>query len=279
MTKLLIYREDLKILVQEKANELTLPNTDLTNHEDIRLFALKNLGFSIRSFGQRHKDILIARRIFGDQKEGLKWVGLEEASKLIGMKEEIIKTWIDKDIEYSTKKQLELIKKVFDEFKKQKIDIFMWGGWAIDFLVGHVTRLHIDIDTLVWKKDKEKVEKIMGNLGFSMQDKIRKFQNEYEGFQFDTDFVEPYNSDFISSRSPQTKGLKWSKETFYEAFEAKMGDVQVTVINPKSLYSSLEYKLKFYKRKIGETSGPVEKTKQDLETLKNLKLYFPTQKS
>jgi len=267
MTKLLIYREDSKVVVINKEISWILPVVDSTEVEEIKHIALEQLGFSIHTFGNKHGNILMARRVFGDQKEGTKWFSLEEASQLVGVSEAKLKKWVDEDIAYSTKRQLELIQKVFGEFDKEKVNIFLWGGWAVDFLVGHITRPHVDIDTLVWKKDKEKIRKIMENLGFSVQDKIRKFQNSYDGFQFDIDFVEPLGDEFISSQSPQTKGLKWSKDTFSKTVDAKLNGVQVRVINQKSLYSFTQSKIKYYTRKIGQASGPVEKTKQDLLTL------------
>ncbi|MEX0616687.1 MAG: hypothetical protein WD231_02605 [Candidatus Woykebacteria bacterium] len=269
MTKLLIYREDLKILLKTDG-EGSLPSLDSDTPENLGGYTSENLGFSIRSFGQKHADILIAQRVFGNQKEGTGWFGIKRASKSTGLKETDIREWVDNDIDYSTRKQLGLIKKVFAEFKNEAVEIFLWGGWAVDFLAGTVTRPHIDTDTLVWKKDKEKVQKIMSRLGFTTKDKIRKFQNGFEEFQFDNDFVESYGDKFISSVSPQTSGIVWSKETFLEPVEAKLDNIHATVINPKSLYSFLEQKIKSYKRKVGKTSGPVEKTQKDLEVLKKV---------
>lgn len=155
---------------------------------------------------------------------------------------------------------------MFSKFDTENLEIYLGGGWAIDFIVGRVLRPHVDIDTFIWKKDKEKVRKVMKQLGFSVRDKESKFQNSRDGFQFDNDLVESLNGGFVSGRSLNHEGIKWSKEAFEKSVTAKLEDVVVKVINPKPLYEFLQLKLDYYLEH-GKSSGPVGKTKQDLEAL------------
>ncbi|NQX62193.1 nucleotidyltransferase domain-containing protein [Paenibacillus qinlingensis] len=37
----------------------------------------------------------------------------------------------------------------------------MRGGWAIDFLLGRVTRLHKDLDLVTWVRHREELEQVL----------------------------------------------------------------------------------------------------------------------
>ncbi|WP_282940165.1 hypothetical protein [Paenibacillus sp. RC67] len=40
------------------------------------------------------------------------------------------------------------------------------GGWAIDFLLGRITRPHDDIDLVAWVRHREKIERSLIDAGF-----------------------------------------------------------------------------------------------------------------
>ena len=159
-----------------------------------------------------------------------------------------------------------MIEKVLKAFEKEELEIYLCGGWAVDFLAGVVSRPHVDIDTLIWKKDKEKISEIMKKLGFLVKDKERKFQNSLDGFQFDMDFVEQLDNGFVSGKSSNHGGINWPKETFEKPITGRLGDLEARVINPKSLYEFLKFKLA-NKLKQSRGSGPVDKTRQDILAL------------
>lgn len=267
MSRLLIYREDLKVSLIKQNGNWTPPTPPSNNLEELKRKVQGLLGFTIETNEKRYGDILLARRVFGNIKDNVRWVDLEETAYAFDKTSTEIKTWIEEDMAFTAKKQLDLIKDVFGAFGNEGLEIYLCGGWAIDFFVERVLRPHVDIDTLVWKRDKEKVAKVMKQLGFSVKDKERKFQNSRDGFQFDNDFVESLNDGFVSGRSLDHEGIKWPKETFEKSVTAKLENVVVTVINPKPLYEFLKLKLDSY-LKHSKSSGPVEKTKQDLAELK-----------
>lgn len=267
MARLLIYREDLKVILIKQNGKWILPNLSFTSQTKLKHQIKELLGFSIETSGKKHAGTILARRVFGGIKDNVRWVDLEEASQVFEKSSSELKKWVNDDIAFSTKKQLDSIEEVFNKFDTENLEIYLCGGWAIDFLVGRVLRPHVDIDTFVWKKDKEKVRRVMKQLGFSVKDKERKFQNSRDGFQFDNDFVEALNDSFVSGRTARRKGIKWPKETFKELEETKLNSVHVKVIDPRVLYSFLKTKLE-YNLKIGGSSGPVGKTKQDLTELK-----------
>lgn len=265
MSRLLIYREDLKVSLIKQNGDWVPPTLIPDDQVELNRKVQELLGFAVVTNEKRHNDILLVRRVFGDVKDNVRWANLEEAADAFEKTSTEVKAWIEEDIAFSAKKQLGLIKDVFSAFSKEGLEIYLCGGWAIDFLVGKVLRPHVDIDTLVWKRDKERVARVMRQLGYLVEDKERKFQNSLDGFQFDNDFIEKLNGGFISGRSLTNEGIKWPKETFEKSVTAKLEDVAVKVINPKPLYKFL--KLDYY-LKHSESSGPVGKTKQDLAELK-----------
>ncbi|MFD1176501.1 nucleotidyltransferase domain-containing protein [Paenibacillus puldeungensis] len=42
----------------------------------------------------------------------------------------------------------------------------MRGGWAIDFLLGKVTRPHDDIDLITWIQNREQLECALAEAGY-----------------------------------------------------------------------------------------------------------------
>jgi hypothetical protein len=53
--------------------------------------------------------------------------------------------------------QLAAIRHLAGLFERDRIDYWLFGGWAVDFHVGHVTREHADIDIAVWQADLEAI--------------------------------------------------------------------------------------------------------------------------
>ena len=49
--------------------------------------------------------------------------------------------------------QFDILTQIEDLLRLAGIDFWLRGGWAIDFLFGHITRSHSDIDLVAWKHD------------------------------------------------------------------------------------------------------------------------------
>jgi hypothetical protein len=49
--------------------------------------------------------------------------------------------------------QLAALSRIHDLFERQGIAYWLFGGWAVDFHVGAVTRAHDDLDVAVWRRD------------------------------------------------------------------------------------------------------------------------------
>lgn len=64
-------------------------------------------------------------------------------------------------IEKQASLQLSALAEVSESLQKTNIDYWLFGGWAVDFYVGSITRLHDDIDLAVWLVDVPQIEKLL----------------------------------------------------------------------------------------------------------------------
>jgi hypothetical protein len=54
-------------------------------------------------------------------------------------------------------RQLAALARVVESFDEAAVDYWLFGGWAVDFHVGRVTRAHDDIDLAVWVPDLPRI--------------------------------------------------------------------------------------------------------------------------
>lgn len=67
----------------------------------------------------------------------------------------------------TVKGQLIHLAKLHDAFDRAGVDYWLFGGWAVDFHVGRVTREHADIDIAIWHADLTRVAGILAALGWT----------------------------------------------------------------------------------------------------------------
>jgi hypothetical protein len=64
--------------------------------------------------------------------------------------------------------QLAMIDELHGLFTNVGTSYWLFGGWAVDFHVGRVTRDHADIDLAVWRSDLEQVRGALDAAGWSL---------------------------------------------------------------------------------------------------------------
>jgi phosphorylcholine metabolism protein LicD len=57
--------------------------------------------------------------------------------------------------------QLAMLAALHDLFAKNRICYWLFGGWAVDFHAGRVTREHADVDVAVWWDDLDRVAALL----------------------------------------------------------------------------------------------------------------------
>jgi aminoglycoside-2''-adenylyltransferase len=65
-----------------------------------------------------------------------------------------------------TLQQLSALARVGDLFGEAGIAYWLFGGWAVDFYAGSVTRPHDDLDMAVWLKDLPRIAELLEDDGW-----------------------------------------------------------------------------------------------------------------
>src|ERR1041385_770308 len=65
----------------------------------------------------------------------------------------------------------------------QSHDLVYWlfGGWAVDFYAGRVTRAHGDLDIAVWDDDRTRLDALLKNQGWTHNP--RPDEDGYTGYE------------------------------------------------------------------------------------------------
>jgi hypothetical protein len=69
-------------------------------------------------------------------------------------------------IEQGASQQLAALAEVSDLLEQAGIAYWLFGGWAVDFYVGSVTRSHDDIDLAVWLLDASRIAELLQGHGW-----------------------------------------------------------------------------------------------------------------
>jgi Aminoglycoside-2''-adenylyltransferase len=72
----------------------------------------------------------------------------------------------DGDMDGQALRQLRALGEVARSFDDLGIDYRLFGGWAVDFYVGSVTRVHDDVDLAVWLADRTRIAQLLADAGW-----------------------------------------------------------------------------------------------------------------
>jgi len=61
------------------------------------------------------------------------------------------------ETDHKASEQLAAIDSLHGALSAAAIEYWLFGGWAVDFWVGRVTREHDDIDAAVWRRDYDRI--------------------------------------------------------------------------------------------------------------------------
>ena len=69
-------------------------------------------------------------------------------------------------MEELTSQQLSALARVCEQLEEAGIAYWLFGGWAVDFYVGSVTRAHDDVDLAVWLADLPRIAELLRDDGW-----------------------------------------------------------------------------------------------------------------
>ncbi|MFB7158852.1 nucleotidyltransferase domain-containing protein [Lysinibacillus sp. NPDC056232] len=81
-----------------------------------------------------------------------------------------------------TESQLKVLSDISEISKILDIEFWLRGGWAIDFLLGKITRPHDDIDVETWVQNRERFEIALAEAGYEQIPVRKQFCNRQSDF-------------------------------------------------------------------------------------------------
>ncbi|MFC9777258.1 nucleotidyltransferase domain-containing protein [Paenibacillus chitinolyticus] len=90
---------------------------------------------------------------------------------------------IDPMFENQTESQLKVLSEISTICATIKCKFWLRGGWAIDFLLGKVTRPHDDIDLITWIQNREQLECALAEAGYEQTPVKEQFRGRQSDFR------------------------------------------------------------------------------------------------
>jgi hypothetical protein len=143
------------------------------------------------------------------------------------------------------------------------IDYWLFGGWAVDFWVGRVTRVHDDIDVVGWRRDFERIKAALLRAGWThspVEGEVVGTRYRWRESEVEFTFVERRDDGAIVIPIPD-QAIVWTTAGFGEE-RAELNGVRARVIPLELLRSG----------KLRPRVSPAEAAKDnaDAEALSNL---------
>jgi hypothetical protein len=163
-------------------------------------------------------------------------------------------------VEDYASRQLAALEQVARLLDARTIDYWLFGGWAVDFHAGSVTRAHDDIDIAIWLEDFERIATLLESEGWQHA----PTEDEDGGTGYARDDVRLELTYLVRNDEgevfiPFRDGLDpWDKESFADD-ERTLAEVRSRVITLASLRS-----MKSWPR---DDPGDAAKDRADLEAL------------
>jgi hypothetical protein len=123
------------------------------------------------------------------------------------------------------------IKSLGHLFDSAEIDYWLFGGWAVDFWVGAVTRPHDDIDVAAWRKDYDRIREVLTGAGWKHEptkEDVVGTRYTLDGALVEFTFLEPGPAGEIVIPIPGNR-VVFSTESFGDV-RRTLGDVTARVI-------------------------------------------------
>jgi hypothetical protein len=64
--------------------------------------------------------------------------------------------------------QLALLRELHEILTSERVRAWLRGGWALDFLLGEITRSHADIDLVTWSRHRRRLQRGLPAHGFAL---------------------------------------------------------------------------------------------------------------
>jgi hypothetical protein len=76
--------------------------------------------------------------------------------------------------------QIEILRTLQALFAANRIRWWLRGGWAVDFMLGRITRPHGDIDIVVWAPHRRRLYRLLAEAGFDLAREWPPTQTDFQ---------------------------------------------------------------------------------------------------
>ena len=142
----------------------------------------------------------------------------------------------------SGEEQLAALGRVAARLETASIDYWLFGGWAVDFYVGSITRAHDDVDLAVWLSDEARLATLLGEDGWGhapLPDEDGGTGYERDGVRLELTYLVRDEDGTVST--PLAAGpARWPPGTF-AADVRELGGVSARVVALEALAQGKAY--------------------------------------
>jgi hypothetical protein len=99
-----------------------------------------------------------------------------------------------------------------------RIEYWLFGGWAVDFWVGRVTREHDDIDAAAWRRDYEAIKQALVDVGWRhtpVGNEVVGTRYTWGSAEVEFTFIEARDDGAVVIPTPEHE-IVWTTEPFGE---------------------------------------------------------------
>jgi hypothetical protein len=156
--------------------------------------------------------------------------------------------------------QLAALASISDELDRHGIEHWLFGGWAVDFHAGRVSRPHDDLDLAVWVEDRDRIAGLLAADGWSHapdEDEDGYTGYEREGVRLELAFIERSHEGTVYTPLESGRG-SWHAGAFGDDV-AELHGVGARVIGLQALRAD--------KSEVHDDPRVAAKDRADLETL------------
>lgn len=133
----------------------------------------------------------------------------------------------------TSKVQLTILQEINEVCLSNNLNLWLRGGWAIDFILGRITRSHSDIDLVTWIQNREHLEQALVKAGFQKKI-VSEFQTDFLKNNVDVSFVFVRLSDEGKIVANGFPDWVWRKDALTKELYTVHG-ISINVLNPHQL--------------------------------------------
>lgn len=135
-------------------------------------------------------------------------------------------------------RQLDLIGYIDEEMESlygNRLKYRVAGGWAVDGVLGKVTRPHDNVDVMVPRKNLPRFEMLLEDYGMEIRPEGRNRHAEGRGVVADVVVLYPIGEDYAFETPYHNPGAPIPKR-FLKGKRVKLEGIKFTALNPTALY-------------------------------------------